>query len=112
MNSKNGTGWRAKIDGITVGGKTGTAQVVRLDSSGAKDHAWFIAFAPAEDPMIAMSVVVENIGHGGEFAAPIAKAVMETYFRKKGMLTEPAEEQPQEQNAPDEEDTESTGIGE
>jgi penicillin-binding protein 2 len=95
VNSPRGTGKKAAIPGIIVGGKTGTAQTSALgkESLGEKykDHAWFISFAPAEDPKIAMAIIVENSGHGGTWAAPISRSVMEVYFRKLGMLTEPTE---------------------
>ncbi len=74
-----------------VAGKTGTAQVfsVRQDQNyksmrvkaNLKDHAWFVAFAPAEDPRIAIVVIAENGGHGGSVAAPIAKAVIQQYLK-------------------------------
>jgi peptidoglycan glycosyltransferase len=82
----NGTGRAAAIPGVKVAGKTGTAQT----SEGQAPHAWFIAFAPAEQPRIAVAVVVENGGDvgneatGGRLAAPIAKAVMEAH-RKVGL---------------------------
>jgi penicillin-binding protein A len=74
-----GTGTAAQIDGVEVAGKTGTAQTVE----GAAPHAWFICFAPASNPRIAVAVLVENGGElgseatGGAVAAPIAKAVIE-----------------------------------
>jgi cell division protein FtsI/penicillin-binding protein 2 len=46
-----------------------------------RDHAWFVAYAPAEDPKIAVAVLVENTGHGGTYAAPIAKALIEEYWK-------------------------------
>jgi penicillin-binding protein 2 len=64
---RHGTGVAAQIQGIDVAGKTGTAQV-----SKGKDHAWFVAYAPAEKPEVACSVVVEHGGHGASVAAPIA----------------------------------------
>jgi len=72
---QGGTGTHAQIDGITVAGKTGTAET-------GKDHvytAWFIFFAPAENPKVAGAVVVENQlnGFGGTVSAPIAKQIME-----------------------------------
>ncbi|HKX12239.1 MAG TPA: penicillin-binding protein 2, partial [bacterium] len=83
-----GTGAKARIPGIKVGGKTGTAQVVGYESLAkgiAKgktgDHAWFVAFAPAEKPEIAVAVLVEHGGHGGAVAAPIAQKVMVEYFK-------------------------------
>jgi peptidoglycan glycosyltransferase len=78
-----GTGTRAQISGVTVAGKTGTAQ----HGDGLAPHAWFIAFAPAQDPQVAVAVVVEDggeLGHegfGGSIAAPIAKDVMEAVLK-------------------------------
>ncbi|MFN2488942.1 MAG: peptidoglycan D,D-transpeptidase FtsI family protein [Actinomycetota bacterium] len=75
----DGTAPNAKISGVDVAGKTGTAQ----SAEGAAPHAWFICFAPASDPQLAVAVVVENGGTvgaeatGGVVAAPIAKAVLE-----------------------------------
>jgi peptidoglycan glycosyltransferase len=60
-----------QIPGVKVGGKTGTAE-----SGQGTSHAWFIAFAPADDPTIAVAVVVENGGQGGVVASPIAGAVI------------------------------------
>ena len=77
----------------TIAGKTGTAQVVGIKqgekydanqlSERNRDHAWFIAFAPADKPKIAMAVLVENGGHGGAVAAPIARKVMDYYLLGK-----------------------------
>jgi peptidoglycan glycosyltransferase len=73
-----GTGTAAQIPGVAVAGKTGTAQ----HAEGAAPHAWFIGFAPAQDPQVAVAVVVEDGGSagseatGGRVAAPIARAVM------------------------------------
>lgn len=90
VNDPRGTGKRAALPGITVAGKTGTAQMGALGKENLgerfKDHAWFISYAPAENPQIAMAVIVENSGHGGEFAAPVTRQVMEVFFKKKGML--------------------------
>ncbi|SHJ10597.1 peptidoglycan D,D-transpeptidase FtsI family protein [Lutispora thermophila] len=68
---KSGTGKSAKISGIEVAGKTGTAE-----NPHGKPHSWFIGFAPAEDPQIAIAVIIENGGSGGSNAAPIAGKVM------------------------------------
>lgn len=78
-----GTGTRAKIPGVQVAGKTGTAQTVP-----GKAHAWFIGFAPADDPVVAVAVIVESqpgLGDvtGGRIAAPIAKQVMEAVLAQK-----------------------------
>lgn len=75
VNEEGGTARRARIPGITVCGKTGTAQ-----NPQGKDHAVFIAFAPMEDPKIAIAVYVENSGAGGTWAAPIASLCMEQYL--------------------------------
>ena len=89
VNDKGGTGWAAKSQLTTIGGKTGTAQVVRIQKDSEKlpekyrDHAWFIAFAPFEKPKIALAVLVEHGGHGGTAAAPIAKRVIEAYIKSQ-----------------------------
>jgi penicillin-binding protein A len=75
---ENGTGTAAQIPGVTVAGKTGTAQAPPGDP-----HAWFVAFAPAEDPQVAVAVLVEHGGNfgseatGGEVSAPIARQMIE-----------------------------------
>ncbi|HXH61673.1 MAG TPA: penicillin-binding protein 2 [Fimbriimonadaceae bacterium] len=74
---ENGTARRAIINGVTWGGKTGSAE----NSRSKVTHAWFVGYAPAEDPKIAVAVVVENAGHGGSEAAPIAKEVVERYLK-------------------------------
>lgn len=87
VNQPGGTGRRAMIPDYTVAGKTGTAQVVSLDSRGShrkhEDHAWFTAYAPAGAPEIAVTVLVEHGGKGGAVAAPLAKQVIEAYRRLK-----------------------------
>jgi peptidoglycan glycosyltransferase len=72
---ESGTGRNAQIPGVSVGGKTGTAETGRPGVY----HTWFIFFAPADDPVVAGAVVVESQpnGFGGTVAAPIAKAIME-----------------------------------
>ena len=64
-----------------IGGKTGTAQVASRES-GIKDedHAWFAAYAPADKPQIVMAVILENGGHGGAAAAPVARKIFAAYF--------------------------------
>ena len=76
INGVGGTGAAAKVQGITVAGKTGTAQ----NPHGKKDHAWFIGFAPADHPKIAVCVLIENSGFGGTVAAPIAGLCIEKYL--------------------------------
>ena len=73
----HGTGTAAQLPGISVAGKTGTAENV----PGKPTHAWFICFAPAQNPQVAVAVLVENGGIGGQAAAPIAKSVMEAILR-------------------------------
>ncbi len=79
-----GTGARAAVKGIPIGGKTGTAQVVKKgDEKGhkdLKDHGWFAGFGPVDNPQVAVVVLVENGGFGGLVAAPVAKAVFEAAF--------------------------------
>jgi penicillin-binding protein 2 len=83
-----GTATRAKSSLVTIGGKTGTAQVAALRTGPQenipkkfRDHAWFVAFAPVESPKIAVAVLAEHMGHGGSAAAPLAKEVIETYMK-------------------------------
>ena len=93
VNEPHGTGRRARLDQIRVAGKTGTAQVIALpeDKESAqerdvpyrfRDHAWFVAVAPAENPVIALAILLEHSGTGGRVAAPIAKKIFESYFNK------------------------------
>ena len=77
----NGSGRAAQIPGVQVAGKTGTAQV-RED---VPDHNWFIGFAPADDPKIAVAVFVANGGGtGGDVSAPIARQVLQAYLEGQG----------------------------
>lgn len=75
VESPAGTGSLARIPGIVVGGKTGTAE-----NPHGEDHAWFVGFAPFDHPKIAVACIVENAGYGGTKAAPICGAVMERYL--------------------------------
>jgi penicillin-binding protein 2 len=73
------------VPGVRIAGKTGTAQVIR--PKGKADEAWFICFAPLDNPEIAIAIAVdgppgENFG-GGREAAPIASAILKKYFEKK-----------------------------
>jgi penicillin-binding protein 2 len=91
VNEQRGTGGRARVEGVTVAGKTGTAQVVALDAGKAaeeagevpekfRDHAWFVAAAPAENPRLAVAVLLENSGQGGKVAAPVAGRIIRAYL--------------------------------
>ncbi|PUZ27726.1 peptidoglycan glycosyltransferase [Chitinophaga costaii] len=78
-----GTGVAARIDGITMGGKTGTAEnyaIVNGERTKLKNHSIFVAFAPVENPKICIAVVVENAGFGATYAAPIASFMIEKYL--------------------------------
>ena len=76
-----GSGRAARISGVEVAGKTGTAQV----SPEVADHTWFMGFAPAEDPQIAVAVFIANGGGtGGERSAPIARDVIAAYLQGQG----------------------------
>lgn len=92
MNKRSGTGWVARVPGIAMAGKTGTAQVVAKGKDDDednrvepkilrhRDHAWFVAFAPGEDPKVAVVVMIEHGEHGSRTAGPIAKKVIQTYL--------------------------------
>jgi len=90
VNSPEGTGAQALVPGLDVAGKTGTAQVIqrREDQSEPispehQDHAWFAAFAPVHQPQITVVVLVEHGGSGGATAAPIARKLLEAFYRKQ-----------------------------
>lgn len=93
IESPKGTARAIRSNAYRIAGKTGTAQVfsVKQDEEydeenvalRKRDHALFIAFAPVEDPQIAVAVVVENGGHGGAVAAPIARAIVDRYLLGK-----------------------------
>ncbi len=93
IEGQRGTARRIRSDHYSIAGKTGTAQVftVKQDEEydeetvekRKRDHALFIAFAPVEEPRIAVAVIVENGGHGGSVAAPIARKIMDRYLLKE-----------------------------
>lgn len=85
--SGHGTGAHARVKGIEVGGKTGTAQAIgvkdqgRRDARTRRDHAWFIGFAPVDNPEIVIAALAEHSGgHGGSDAAPIVQRILQHYF--------------------------------
>lgn len=87
VSDPNGTGRLARSDIVKIGGKTGTSQVVGGSTYGDvpekyRDHAWFVAFAPEENPQISVSVFIEHGGYGSTAAAPIAKRLIEAFFKK------------------------------
>ncbi len=80
---KSGTGKSAAIEGVNVAGKTGSAENELTAEGEAKNHAWFISFAPVENPKIAVAVILEYSGTtGGGSAAPIARELMKAYLKK------------------------------
>lgn len=76
-----GTGHAGAVEGVAVAGKTGTAQ-----NPHGEDHAWFMAYAPADAPEVAIALIVENAGGGGAQAAPLASEWLTRYFQGKGVL--------------------------
>ncbi len=106
VNERGGTGYILKRKEQDVCGKTGTAQVIGLpqDAKARKakrvsvdfrDHALFVCFAPYGNPEIVVAVILENAGHGGSAAAPVARKVIDTYFARKQLT----KTQPQVQEA-------------
>jgi penicillin-binding protein 2 len=94
VNEPNGTGYKARVNGVEVSGKTGTAQVVTLDlaknydkeediPTRFRDHAWFVANAEIDHPAtLALAIIIEHGGHGASTAAPIAKELIQVYLKK------------------------------
>ena len=95
-----GTATHIKMQDIHISGKTGTAQ-----NPHGKDHALFVGYAPSENPKIAFAIIVENVGFGGTHAAPIAKALVETYLKKNTLKSKP------DKNNSDQKDTKQTIAG-
>jgi penicillin-binding protein 2 len=79
-----GTGTAARLPGVLIAGKTGTAQsIAKSDAARGQDHAWFASFAPADDPQVVVVVLVERGGKGGQVAAPIARRIYQAIFLEK-----------------------------
>ncbi len=76
----SGTATKARITGLDWGGKTGSAENRKFKET----HSWFVGIAPLNNPKIVISVVVENAGHGGDIAAPIAASIVKRYLRPQG----------------------------
>jgi penicillin-binding protein 2 len=104
VNTVGGTAFRSRLKDEKFSGKTGTAQLVsrKEDDAGGdqeepadhlKDHAWFVAFAPSNAPEIAVAVIVEHGEHGSSAAAPIAKAMIETYLNGRAAAGKTAQRQ-------------------
>jgi penicillin-binding protein 2 len=91
VQGDRGTGRRIRIKGIDIAGKTGTAQVFsrktgeKFDNKNIsrtlRDHAWFVCYAPAQDPKIAIAVIIEHGEHGSSSAAPVAGALIKKYLQ-------------------------------
>lgn len=120
---KRGTGKRARSEFVEIAGKTGTAQVAEMRGDHVKsedlpyevrDHAWFVAYAPAGKPEIAVATLVEHGGHGGAAAAPITKRVIEAHFGIEERKTEPEqapiEQAPAHEAPPEQAPTEQTAA--
>jgi penicillin-binding protein 2 len=100
VNSEKGTARGSRLADIDMSGKTGTSQVIssKEDDTLAEEdipihqraHAWFVAYAPSEQPTIAVAVVVEHGEHGSGAAAPIAREMIKTYLRKPMVRTQVA----------------------
>jgi penicillin-binding protein 2 len=89
VDEEGGTAWWMSRSGLRIAGKTGTAQLVRMKERSEdiekkpyklRDHAWFVGFAPYDDPKIAVAVVVEHGGFGSRAAAPVALELFRTYL--------------------------------
>lgn len=96
VQGDRGTARSVRIKGVEIAGKTGTAQVFSLkkkdrDSKrqldyNLRDHAWFVCYAPAENPVIALSIMIEHGEHGATAAAPVAMAIIKAYLEEKGII--------------------------
>jgi penicillin-binding protein 2 len=101
VNDPKGTGKKARHDHIAIAGKTGTAQVIRLQEHDGlrhhqeqlperlRDHAWFVAFAPFEAPRIAVAIMIEHAGKGGSYFAGYAKTLIQAYLQRYPVATGP-----------------------
>jgi penicillin-binding protein 2 len=102
VNEPRGTAWRARLEAVPIAGKTGTVQVISNSPKGDKlperfrDHGWFVAFAPFDNPQLAIAILGEHGGRGGSTYAPIARKIVEHYFR----LPPPASPQTAAASAP------------
>jgi len=93
VQEPGGTGGRVRVPGMRVAGKTGTAQVVGLERTQGltpaeipfrfRDHAWFAAFAPADDPQIAVAVFIEHGRHGSSGAGPVVRHILVRWHEKQ-----------------------------
>jgi penicillin-binding protein 2 len=84
VETPGGTAYWTRLPNIQVAGKTGTAQ-----NPHGEDHSWYMCYAPADNPKIAMAFIVENAGHGSEVAAPMARDFIREYFRPGRLMQGP-----------------------
>lgn len=121
LNESGGTGYNSRPDDIAISGKSGTAQVhaigaVRVANQDKafqlRDHAWFTAYAPSDDPEIVVAVFLQHAGGGSAEAGPVAVKVIEAYFAQQKRLRELAtlsEEAPEEHAEDADQDSDSAG---
>ena len=83
VSQEGGTGRLARLGGIDVAGKTGSAQ-----NPHGNTHSWFVGYAPAENPRIVVTVLIENAGHGGDVSAPMAREIIAAYLQARQELAE------------------------
>jgi penicillin-binding protein 2 len=87
VSEPRGTGWRGRLEHVSIAGKTGTVQVISNSPKGDKlperfrDHGWFVAYAPFEHPQLAIVILGEHGGRGGSTYAPMARKIVEYYFQ-------------------------------
>ncbi len=105
VNAPGGTAGKVRFEEVTVAGKTATSQVIsretleslgeeEQDSKNFQNHAWFVAFAPAENPEISVIVLVEHGGGGSRTAAPVARRILEHYFNTIYLPRQHAQQEP------------------
>lgn len=116
VNEPGGTGAAARLGDVKVAGKTGTSQVVKMrdgkqnNAYQYRDHALFVAFAPYENPEIAVAVVIEHGEHGGAAAAPIAGRILRAWFDAKKPPQKAASRKTDEEKQDDESDSEPVPV--
>lgn len=87
VNEPRGTAWRARLEQVPIAGKTGTVQVISNSPKGDKlperfrDHGWFVAYAPYDNPQLAIAIIGEHSGRGGSTYAPLARKIVEHHFK-------------------------------
>jgi penicillin-binding protein 2 len=108
VHGPGGTAHRVASTAFKMAGKTGTAQVISEEGKArlrrrdidTEDHAWFVAYAPVENPLIAVSTIVEHGGFGAVAAAPIVRDVIEKYLDLQGLLPQPKKDKKEKSRVP------------